>query len=54
MNDLMKSHNSVRVVRMWCRIHTNPVLRYFINPEGWNYRDMLVGVVPKLTSWLTI
>jgi hypothetical protein len=50
----MKSHSSIRVVRMWCEIHTNPVLRCFINPEGLSYGDFLVGVVPELASWLTV
>jgi hypothetical protein len=46
----MKSHCSIRVVRKWCGIHTNPVLRRFVNSEGLSYRDLLVSVVPKLTS----
>jgi hypothetical protein len=50
----MKSHSFVWVVRMWCGEHTNPVLRYFINIEGLGYEDLLVGVVPELTSWLTV
>jgi hypothetical protein len=50
----MKSHGSIRVVRMWCRICTDPVLRCFVNPEGPNCRDLLVGVVPDLVSWLAI
>jgi hypothetical protein len=28
-----------------CSKHTNPILRCFINPEGLNRRDMLVGMV---------
>jgi hypothetical protein len=50
----MKSNGSIQVVRMWCRIHTDPILRCFINPEGLSHVDLLVGVVPELTSWLTI
>jgi hypothetical protein len=46
----MKSHDSIRVVRMGCGIHTNPVLRCFINPEGLSYGDLLVSVVPEITS----
>jgi hypothetical protein len=50
----MKSHSSIQVVRMWCGIHTDPVLRCFINSEGLSYGDLLVGVVPELTSWLMV
>jgi hypothetical protein len=39
---------------MWCRIHTDPVLRCFDNPEGLNYENLLVGVVPELSSWLMV
>jgi hypothetical protein len=46
----MKSHGSIQVVRMWCRIHTDPVLRCFITPKGLNCVDLLVGVVPELMS----
>jgi hypothetical protein len=50
----MKSHGSIRVVRMWCRIRTDPILRCFINPEGLSCGDLLVSVVSKLESWLTV
>jgi hypothetical protein len=50
----MKSHGSVRVVRMCYRIRTDPILRCFMDPEGLNYRELLVGVVPKLMSWLMV
>jgi hypothetical protein len=50
----MKSHGFIRVVRMWCKIHTDPVLRCFVNLEGLSYRDLLVGVIPELVSWLTV
>jgi hypothetical protein len=50
----MKSHDFVRVLKMWYGIRTNPVLRCFMDPEGLNYGDLLVGVVPKLVSWLTV
>jgi hypothetical protein len=53
-NDLMKPHVSIRVVRMWCEICTDPILRCFDNPEGLNYGNLLVGMVPELTSWLTV
>jgi hypothetical protein len=39
---------------MWCGIRTDPVLRCFMNQEGLNYGDLLVGVVPELVSWLTV
>jgi hypothetical protein len=50
----MKSHGSIQVIRLWCGIRTGPVLRCFMNPEGLNYEDLLVDVVPELVSWLTI
>jgi hypothetical protein len=49
-DDLMKSHDSVRVVRMWCGFCTDTVLRCFMDPEGLNYGDLLVGVVLELVS----
>jgi hypothetical protein len=39
---------------MWCRICTNPVLRCFVNLEGLNYEDLLVGMVHEFTSWLIV
>jgi hypothetical protein len=33
---------------LWCGIHTDLVLRCFINQEGLNYEDLLEGVVPEL------
>jgi hypothetical protein len=50
LDDLMMSHCFIWVVRMWCGIHTNPILRCFMDPEGLNYRDLLVGVVLELVS----
>jgi hypothetical protein len=50
----MKSHGSVWVVRMWCEIRTDPVLMCFVNPEGLSCEDLLLDVVPKLTSWLMV
>jgi hypothetical protein len=35
---------------MWCGIRTDPVLKCFVNPEGLSYGDLLVSVVPELTS----
>jgi hypothetical protein len=49
-DDLMKSHCSIRVVKMWYGIHTDPVLRCFVDPKGLNYGDLLVGMVPELVS----
>jgi hypothetical protein len=43
-DDLKKPHSFIRVVRMWCGIRTNFILRCFINPEGLNSGDLLVGV----------
>jgi hypothetical protein len=53
-DDLMKPHSSIWVVRMGCGIRIDPVLRCFDNPEGLSYGNLLVGVVPKLSSWLTV
>jgi hypothetical protein len=50
----MKPHDSVRVVRMPCCIHTGLVLRFFDDPEDLSYGDFLVGVVLELSSWLTV
>jgi hypothetical protein len=46
----MKPHGFVWVVRMGCGECTNLVLRCFANPEGLNYEDLLVGMVPELAS----
>jgi hypothetical protein len=50
----MKSRGSVWVVRMWCRISINPVIRCYVDLEGLNYRNLVVGVLPELMSWLTV
>jgi hypothetical protein len=50
----MKSHGSIWVVRMWCIIRNDPIIRCFVDPEGLNYRDLLVSVVLELTSWLMV
>jgi hypothetical protein len=50
----MKPLDSFRVFRMWCGVCTDPVLRCFDDPEGLNCWDLLVGVVPELSSRLTL
>jgi hypothetical protein len=50
----MKPHNSIWVVKKWCGKHTDPVLRCFDNPEGLNYGDLLLGIVPKLANGLRL
>jgi hypothetical protein len=50
----MKPLSSVWVVQMWCGVRTNLILRYFDDPEGLTYGDLLVGVVLELSSWLTV
>jgi hypothetical protein len=50
----MKPNGSVRVVKMWCDIHTDPVLGSFDDLGELNYRNLLVSMDPKLTSWLTV
>jgi hypothetical protein len=42
------------LLELWCRIHTNLVLRCFANPKGLNYEDLVEGVDPKFVSWLTV
>jgi hypothetical protein len=39
---------------LWCEIHTNPVVRCFVNREGLNCEDMLEGVVPELANGLRL
>jgi hypothetical protein len=46
----MKHHGSVWVVKMWCGIRIDLILKCFDNPEGLSYGDLLVGVVPELLS----
>jgi hypothetical protein len=50
----MKPYGSIEVVRMWCGICTDPILKCFGNPEGLSCGDFVVGVVPELLSWLTV
>jgi hypothetical protein len=40
VDNLMKPHSSIWVVRKWCRMRTNPALGYFDNPEGLNNGDL--------------
>jgi hypothetical protein len=49
-DELMKPHGYVQVVRKWCDVRTDPVLRCFDNSEALNYGDLLVGVVPNFES----
>jgi hypothetical protein len=53
-DNLMKPKGSSRVVKMWCDMCTDPILSCFDNLEGLSYGDLLVGVVPKVSSWLTV
>jgi hypothetical protein len=39
---------------MWCGMCTVPVLMCFDNLKGLSYEDVLVGIVPELSSWLTV
>jgi hypothetical protein len=39
---------------MWCSVCTDPILRCFDDLKGLNYRDLILGVVPELSSWLTV
>jgi hypothetical protein len=50
----MKSHSSIQIVKMWCNMRTDLILRCFDNSKGLSYGDLLVGVVLKLSSWLTV
>jgi hypothetical protein len=46
----MKPHGSVWIVRKWCGVCTNSVLRCFDNTDGLNCGDLLVGVVHMFPS----
>jgi hypothetical protein len=35
---------------MWCGFHTDLDLKRFVNPEGLNYGDLVLGVVAELMS----
>jgi hypothetical protein len=50
----MKPLSSIWVVRMWFDTCTDPVLSCFNNLMGLNCVDLLVGIVPELSSWLTV
>jgi hypothetical protein len=43
----MKPHSFVQVVRKWCDVCSDVVLRCFANLEGMNYGNLLLGVVPE-------
>jgi hypothetical protein len=47
----MKPHGSIRVVRIWCGIYINPVVRCFDNPEELCCGDLLVVMVPVDTNF---
>jgi hypothetical protein len=47
---LIKPLGFIRVVRMWSSLRTDPFLRCLDNPEGLNCGDLLVGIVPELSS----
>jgi hypothetical protein len=44
----MKPHSSVQVVRRWCGVHTDPVLRCFDNSEGLNNGHLSRGRGPQV------
>jgi hypothetical protein len=46
----MKPHGAIRVVKNWCGMSVDPILRCFDNPEGLNYGDLLVVIVPEFPS----
>jgi hypothetical protein len=46
----MKPHGSIRVVRKWCDMRTDRILKCFDNPEGLNCRYTLVGIVHELAN----
>jgi hypothetical protein len=48
-DDLVKPHDSIWVVRMWCGMCTDPV-----RVVRMNYGDLLEGIVPEVSSWLTV
>jgi hypothetical protein len=39
-----------RLSELWCGIHTDPILRCFVNLEWLNCEDLLEGVVPELSE----
>jgi hypothetical protein len=46
----MKPHGSIWVVRMWCKICSDLILKCFNNQEGLNYKNLLVSMVPDLMN----
>jgi hypothetical protein len=53
-DNLIKAHGSIQVVKMWCGIRTDPVLKCFNKPEELSYGDLLVSVVFELSGWLMV
>jgi hypothetical protein len=53
-DELMKPHGPVRVVRRWHGMRADLVFMCLDDLEGLNNCDLLVGVVPEFTSWLTV
>jgi hypothetical protein len=50
----MKPYDYARVVKKWCGMRTNPVLRCFDNSEGLNCEDLTIGVVPELANGMRL
>jgi hypothetical protein len=50
----MKPCGSIQVVKMWCDICTDPVLRCFNNPEGLSFGNLIVGMVLELANGLRL
>jgi hypothetical protein len=53
-DNLMKPHGLVWVVRLWHSVRTDPIQRCFDDPKGLSCGDLLVGVVPELSSCLMV
>jgi hypothetical protein len=50
----MKLRGSVRVVRRWHSVSTDPLLRCFDDSEGLDNGTFLAGMVPEFASWLMV
>jgi hypothetical protein len=46
----MKPHGSIRVVRKWCRMRTDTILKCFDNLEGLDCGYSQVGIVHELAN----
>jgi hypothetical protein len=44
----MRPHGSVRVVKKWCGMRTNPILKCLDNPEGLNNGYLISGHGPQV------